>query len=162
MRRFWAKVNKNGPTVRPELTPCWVWTASCFKDGRPAFWDGKRMRIAAQFSLEVSLGRKLRPGLESCHECDNPKCVRPEHLHEGTHLQNMQEMEQRGRRINAAARTIQVNNTSGYRGVTWNSARCKWQASASFNNKRKYLGLFDDPKEASDAYEAAVKAPTSR
>lgn len=25
--RFWQYVNKNGPTVRPELGRCWVWTA---------------------------------------------------------------------------------------------------------------------------------------
>lgn len=27
-QRFWAKVDKNGPVVRPELGPCWIWTGN--------------------------------------------------------------------------------------------------------------------------------------
>src|SRR5258708_3651290 len=31
--RFWAKVNKNGPILIPELGNCWVWTASTDRKG---------------------------------------------------------------------------------------------------------------------------------
>jgi hypothetical protein len=33
--RFWAKVDKNGPipAYRPDLGPCWLWTASKRADG---------------------------------------------------------------------------------------------------------------------------------
>ena len=37
--RFWAKVDKNGPVPahRPELGPCWIWTAARFKRGYGKF-----------------------------------------------------------------------------------------------------------------------------
>jgi hypothetical protein len=37
------------------------------------------------------------PDMEPCHSCDRPECVNPEHLHWGTHQENMIEMASRGR-----------------------------------------------------------------
>ena len=44
-------------------------------------------------------------------------------------------------------------NTSGFRGVTWNKKVGKWQAQASLNLKTIYLGIFDSPEVASEAYQ---------
>lgn len=41
---------------------------------------------------------------------------------------------------------------SGYLGVSWVSSRKKWQAGLAINGKYKFLGLFDDPKVAHEAY----------
>ena len=49
------------------------------------------------------------------------------------------------------------SNTSGYKGVVWNKSRNKWQAQIRFKEEHFYLGQFDCPKEASEAYEAKAK-----
>jgi len=49
-------------------------------------------------------------------------------------------------------------NTSGYKGVTWVATNGKYSARIAIGDKRLFLGYFDDPKEAHDAYcEAAQK-----
>lgn len=39
---------------------------------------------------------------------------------------------------------VRKTNTSGFRGVTWNKARSKWQARIRVNGKSMYLGLYID------------------
>lgn len=51
----------------------------------------------------------------------------------------------------------QRNNTSGYKGVTWNKACRKWHAQIQVNRHQIFLGLFDDPQEAYKAYCEAAK-----
>ena len=50
-----------------------------------------------------------------------------------------------------------ANNTSGFKGVSWSTARKKWLAHIMVNYHSKYLGAFDAPKEAHEAYKAASK-----
>jgi hypothetical protein len=50
------------------------------------------------------------------------------------------------------------NNTSGYKGVTYNKINKKWQASIGVNKAKIYIGSFIDPIDAARAYnEAALK-----
>ncbi len=59
-------------------------------------------------------------------------------------------------RQNGDNTTLPKNNTSGYKGVTWNKQRNKWQASLETRNglerHRKHLGLFDSKIDAAEAY----------
>ena len=48
-------------------------------------------------------------------------------------------------------------NTSGFTGVSWHKQMSRWSANISVNHKHIFLGLFDDPKEAAEAYLAAKK-----
>lgn len=47
-------------------------------------------------------------------------------------------------------------NTSGFKGVSRHWPSGKWQAGIVKNRRRQYLGLFETPKQAHDAY--CVKA----
>jgi len=44
------------------------------------------------------------------------------------------------------------NNTSGYKGVTWNKRYKKWCARIMYMNKRMHIGLYTTPQEAAEAY----------
>lgn len=49
------------------------------------------------------------------------------------------------------------NNSTGYKGVIWNSKVNKWQASIGLNGSTKYIGVFNSPIEAHTAYRNAAK-----
>jgi hypothetical protein len=53
---------------------------------------------AHQMSYVDSFG-PIPQGMFVCHHCDNPSCIRPEHLFLGTPLQNNQDMIRKNRRI---------------------------------------------------------------
>lgn len=52
---------------------------------------------------------------------------------------------------------LRSDSTSGFKGVSWYSAKGKWRATIKFMGKHKHLGFFVDPKKASIAYETAAK-----
>ena len=53
-----------------------------------------------------------------------------------------------------------TKSSSKYRGVTWNKKANKWKACIRFKGKQRYLGLFTDELEASQAYQTALKRIT--
>lgn len=50
-----------------------------------------------------------------------------------------------------------IKSASKYTGVTWSKNSEKWMAQIKKNGKLKYLGLFTDELEASNAYQQALK-----
>jgi len=47
------------------------------------------------------------------------------------------------------------DNTSGYRGVSWNKASGKWKAYIQVDGKQKHLGYFKELEDAVRAYKEA-------
>ncbi|MBI3980687.1 HNH endonuclease [Candidatus Microgenomates bacterium] len=58
---------------------------------------------------------------------------------------------------NCYNRKLNKNNTSGYKGVSWNRFIGKYTAQIKRNGKQIILGYFQDKKEAAFAYNEAAK-----
>lgn len=97
--RFWTKVNKNGPIVRKELGPCWLWIGGTICKGRKGIflWYGYPT-LAHCVAWMLSKATKTIDVPCICHKCDVQMCVRPDHLFEGTQKDNMNDMLLKGRR----------------------------------------------------------------
>jgi len=91
--RFWEKVNKDTPNG------CWEWTGAImpFGHGQMGSGKGRKLILAHRFAWELENG-PIPEGMEICHHCDNPRCVRVSHLFLGTHQENMADMHQKERR----------------------------------------------------------------
>jgi hypothetical protein len=98
-QRFWPKVNKDGPVIRPELGPCWEWTAATRGNGYGIIGIGGReggSGYAHRVSYELNVGA-IPDRMMVRHRCDNRRCVRPEHLAVGLAVDNTADMLERKR-----------------------------------------------------------------
>jgi DNA-binding transcriptional regulator YiaG len=89
VERFWSKVDK-----RPD--ECWNWEAARAKNGYGRFMLNGRNRLAHVIAYELARG-PIPSGLYVLHRCDNPPCVRPDHLFLGTLSDNTQDCLAKGR-----------------------------------------------------------------
>jgi hypothetical protein len=78
------------------------------------------------------------------HKNRKPLDCRKKNLREATHKQNNHN------------RSKMTNNSSGVKGVNWNTRRNKWVASIMVDYKRHRLGGFDNLLDAARAYKRAA------
>jgi len=88
---------------------CWNWVGArwkrygCIRKG-PA---REGYRLVHRVSYELAYGA-IPDGLAVLHRCDNGVCVRPDHLFLGTQLENIRDMDAKGRRGNRKLTVEQV------------------------------------------------------
>lgn len=100
--RFWKKVDRSSPDG------CWLWMGAkrgkrgTARGGYGQIQVGYRsngkqlMESAHRVGYLLQVG-PIPPGRYICHHCDNPMCVRGDHLYAGTHVENMADMATRSR-----------------------------------------------------------------
>jgi hypothetical protein len=87
--RFWSHVER--------AEGCWLWQGHRNTRGYGQFnIDATHPVGAHRIAYELTYG-PIPPDLHCCHHCDNPPCVRPDHLFLGTRSDNSQDMVRKGR-----------------------------------------------------------------
>lgn len=89
--RFWRFIQKTAD--------CWNWTGRNMS-GRYGLFRVRRglQKAAHRMSWELAHG-PIPDGMVVCHKCDNPLCVRPDHLFIGTQRDNCLDCSRKGRTL---------------------------------------------------------------
>lgn len=82
VERFWSRVLKS--------EECWICTLGPSSIYSRLGVNGQNV-LGHVFSWMITNGQ-VPDGMKVCHSCDNPRCVRPDHLYLGTHSENMRDM----------------------------------------------------------------------
>ena len=141
-QRFWDKVEKR-------QDGCWVWTGRTVTTNSAGklFYGyvhiGSHMYLAHRVSWSMFHGQ-IPEGMVADHQCHNPLCVNPAHLHVVTHQENDE---------NRLGPSSSKSNRprSGFRGVTWDESRHKWRVSVKHSGRSYNGGRYADANEANRA-----------
>lgn len=87
-KRFWSKVEKT--------ESCWLWKAGLTASGYGSFYFKGENHPASRVTWIMTHGQ-IPKNKVICHYCDEPKCVRIDHLWLGTCKENSQDMVKKGR-----------------------------------------------------------------
>lgn len=101
--RFWQKVR-----FGQGMDDCWEWTGFCYPTGHGQFhYDTELWDIKASRAVWLMYNGPLASDEYICHKCDNPKCVRLDHLYKGTHETN--QADERGKRRHDRAHYVKLD-----------------------------------------------------
>lgn len=90
LERFWERVPNLGDDE------CWEFESRSL-NRYGIIEDCGIQYLAHRVSLEIALGRPLLDGAVVMHSCDNPPCVNPRHLSEGSVKENTRDASAKGR-----------------------------------------------------------------
>lgn len=136
--KFWAHVNKSEDG-------CWLWVGSKSPRGYGQ-WRAKDQRLypSHRIAFEEKFGC-VPEGMVCDHICHRRDCVNPDHIRICTNTENVRNQ------------TIHKNNSSGFKGVSFDVSREKWTAKIMVDRKTINLGRFNSPEDAHEAYCSAAR-----
>ena len=114
--RFWAKVKKTDN--------CWEWTAHKLFNGYGRFSINKKPDYSHRVSWLIEHG-EYPTGKHVLHTCDNPGCVRPEHLVLGTMSDNMADRDSKHRQYTKKKLHCRHGKPFSYKGRYRIAKTCK-------------------------------------
>jgi hypothetical protein len=88
---FWARVDRSAGEEG-----CWLWTGGLNHHGYGTIKIHGKTTRAHRLAWELTYS-PIPEGMCVCHHCDNPSCVRPDHLFLGTQMDNIQDRHTKGR-----------------------------------------------------------------
>lgn len=88
--RFWPHVEKSDG--------CWTWKGRRNRTSYGILSDHHATRLAHRLSYAIAFGL-VPEGMQVLHKCDNPSCVRPDHLFLGTPADNARDKCAKGRAL---------------------------------------------------------------
>ena len=91
IKRFFAKVD----IPEENLFACWEWRGG--KDPQGYGRIGINQKPYKCNRISYLIWNKKFPNNFACHTCDNPSCVNPLHLWDGTNYENVRDMVAKGR-----------------------------------------------------------------
>lgn len=104
-------------------------------------------------------GQKKRKQIRlHTHLMNTPKGMVIDHINRNPSDNRRQNLRICSYSLNSVNKRLQSNNTSGYRGVSWDNKLNKWQANITVNGFQMNLGRFLTKEEAAEAYRKAALA----
>lgn len=159
-RYFWPRVSSKW-----WVSDCSFWEGSRDRDGYGNVVFQNRVVKAHRYAFMLHFGRLVTPGLEIGHTCDNPPCVRIDHLREWTSGDNQRDKHQKGRAVIAVGERAGGARISNERvgELRAMAAELGWpgKRGAGGNREAKYLLMAAFP-EVSVAQLARIVNGTSR
>lgn len=114
--RFWRYVEKT--------SDCWKWTGKATVKGYGRIARGRSQGsehptniLAHRVSWIIHFGA-VPENMNVLHHCDNPSCVRPDHLFLGSQMDNMIDCSEKGRRGNLTRDAVRDMRTAYRSGKT--------------------------------------------
>lgn len=144
LKRFWEKVEKTAD--------CWIWKAYKNRQGYGRIGTSAGKSINATRVCWVIHNGPIPEGYFICHKCDNPSCVKPDHLFLGTRQDNIDDMMRKKRSRHF--------NKNDYYGVQWDDRKEKghnkkgrWRSVICINGKMKKIGCHTSLLDAARNYD---------
>jgi hypothetical protein len=91
-RRFWARVRRGDG--------CWEWQGTRLPTGYGFAGTSYDRLVGERYAHRIAYVMEhgtIPRGMCICHKCDNPACVRPDHLFLGTYQDNTRDAMRKGR-----------------------------------------------------------------